>query len=417
MSSKTLLLMLFLVQIGTVGSFGQKRIVVLGSSTAAGNGAWPLDSSWVARLQTSFRKNPSDGMDTIIDNRAVAGYVTYKGLPSDYSLPANRTSWPPDPDRNITWILNQNPRPDIVLLCYPSNDANLPDYAEKETMDNLRLIFQQLSAAGIRCFVTGTQPRNDMSIDQRRMLREVRDSIVNTFGFYSIVFWDQLATSDGLNRMRDEVNSGDGVHPNNYGHRLLFEQVTSKNIFAVTGSAPLPLKLTNWQAAIENDVVKLTWSTSQEEPASFFEIQRGANSKDFQTVYAKNGNGANGNYSWTDQAPLSGTGFYRLKMTERSGASYSKTLVVNSRKEQHVISKVYLDGSNLQVRIQNVKNQQVICRIVNSSGAVVQQETRYLASSNDIITVPVSRLSSGAYFIEVKTSGGKNSIERFVKMK
>jgi lysophospholipase L1-like esterase len=229
-----------LVELIASSSFAQKRIVVLGSSTAAGNGA-SVDSAWVARLQASFRKNTSDGVDTVIDNRAYPGYVTYKGLPTDYPMPADRTQWPPDPIRNVTWVLSQNPKPDIVILSYVSNDVNLyPNYSKKETMDNLRLMYQNYTAAGIRCFVTSTQPRNDMSDVQRIMLRELRDSITNSFKLNSIVFWDDLVTNDGLNRLRDQVNSGDGIHPNNLGHRLLFEKVQAKNIFLNVSEAPPP---------------------------------------------------------------------------------------------------------------------------------------------------------------------------------
>src|SRR4051794_26066216 len=93
-----------------------KKITVLGSSTAAGTGASVPDSSWVGKLRLSFSKNPSDGKDTIVNNRAVGGYVTYKSLPTGYSHPGDRPD--PDPNANVTYVLNDLPRADVVIINY-----------------------------------------------------------------------------------------------------------------------------------------------------------------------------------------------------------------------------------------------------------------------------------------------------------
>jgi len=401
-----------------LSSFAQKKIVILGSSTAAGNGA-SVDSSWAARLQASFRKNASDGIDTIIDNRAYPGYLTYKGMPSDYVMPANRTNpdWAPDPLRNVTWVLSQNPKPDIVILSYVSNDANLyPDYTEKETMDNLRFMFQSYNSAGIRCFITSTQPRNDMSAAQRTMLRELRDSIINNFGIYSIVFWDDLVTGDGLNMLKPEVNSGDGIHPNNLGHRLLFQRVQAKNIFSVVSGAPLPLTLKNWQARLENNSVKINWSTAYEESNTFFEIQRSSNGRDFQTLYQKTAAGQGSDYSWTDASPLNGKNFYRLKINEAFNTSYSRVIPIINDKTK-LITSFYTDASQIHLQLNSTSNQSAILTITGFSGATIKKQNLNLTGSNTSITVPISELASGEYFVRVTTSDGFTAVERFMRMK
>src|SRR5215217_6123814 len=123
----------------------QKKIVILGSSTAYGSGASPFpDSSWAGRLGFEFNKNTGDGKDTTIVNLAWPGYVTYKCMPSSYVPPLSLS-------------------PNIVIISLPSNDVFLPsDYDKKETMDNLRLMFQLVNAAGIPCYISTSQPRNDL---------------------------------------------------------------------------------------------------------------------------------------------------------------------------------------------------------------------------------------------------------------
>src|SRR5690242_7081167 len=103
----------------SIQGLAQKKIVILRPSTADGNGASTYDSSWARRLYFEFNKNTSDGVDTTIINLAYPGFVTYQAMPSDFVLPANRTSWPQDTARNVTKALSLSP--DIILISIPSN--------------------------------------------------------------------------------------------------------------------------------------------------------------------------------------------------------------------------------------------------------------------------------------------------------
>jgi lysophospholipase L1-like esterase len=139
----------------------QKKIAVLGSSTAAGGGA-SQDSAWIARLQAHYRKNTSDGVDTTIENLAVFGFVTYQVMPNNFVTPVNpdRTLWPVNVEKNVTKALSF--QPDIIIINLPSNDVEIePNYNMKETMDNFRALYQHINAAGVRCYITTTQPRNN----------------------------------------------------------------------------------------------------------------------------------------------------------------------------------------------------------------------------------------------------------------
>ena len=58
----------------------QRSIVVLGSSTAAGDGATPYDSSWIGRLSRHYKDL---GLIDTIYNRAIGGRTTLDCLPTD----------------------------------------------------------------------------------------------------------------------------------------------------------------------------------------------------------------------------------------------------------------------------------------------------------------------------------------------
>src|SRR5215218_3827288 len=96
----------------------QFRIVILGSSTAFGRGATPIDSSWVNRYTTYVKLKNSQ--NTVI-NLAVSGYTTYQVLcPNNFVPPAGRPL--PDTMKNITKALSLNPNAIIINL--PTNDIN-----------------------------------------------------------------------------------------------------------------------------------------------------------------------------------------------------------------------------------------------------------------------------------------------------
>lgn len=383
--------------------FAQKKIAILGSSTAYGNGASVPDSSWVGKLQIGFRKNTTDGIDTLVDNRAWPGYVTYQSLPTGSFTP-NRP--PPDPDRNVTYVLNDVPRADIVIINYPTNDI-VSDYTPKEMMDNLRLMFQQFNANGIACYITTSQPRNTASDAQRILLRQVVDSIQLNFGNYAINFWDDIATADGM--IKPEVNS-DGTHVNNLGHRLLFQRVAAKDIFG--SGAALPIVLKNWQVKLDNNMIQINWSTADEEPNTLFEIQRSDNGMHFQSICQKTGTGRNTSYSWTDVSPLNGRSFYRLKITELSKTIYSRIIpIVNDKKE--MITSFYSDGSQLHLQLQANNNQTATLFVISYSGAILKKQSFDLKGINTSLSVPISELPSGNYFIRIKTSDGRNTVEHF----
>lgn len=402
-----------LVQLFQPLCYAQKKIVVLGSSTAAGYGAFPADSSWVNRLQASLQKNMTDGFDTIVDNRGVPTYVTYQSLPTDYPTPSGRPL--PDPYANVTYVLNLNPRPNIVIINYPTNDI-VNNYDPKEMMNNLRLMFQQFLSNGIFCYITTSQPRNTTTVDQRTILRQVVDSIKNNFGNYSIDFWSDLVTADGSNMLKTEVDA-DGTHPNNLGHRLLFQKVAAKNMFSIAAGAPLPLKLKSWEASLENNSVQLNWSSTSEEPLTSFEIQRSNNGVDFQTICQKQGKGNDASYSWTDAAPLNGKNYYRLKISEPTNhVIYSRTIAITNNKKQ-LITSLYTDPSQLHLQLQANSNQSADITIIDYSGAVLKKQSANLRGASTNVVIPISGLRSGDYFVRIVTSDGSNAVERFSIMK
>lgn len=97
---------------------------------------------------------------------------------------------------------------------------------------------------------------------------------------------------------------------------------------------PLPVTLVSFTGKAVEKTVALQWTTTEEINASHFEIQRSGDAKTFEPIGKVDAKGDSKvliNYMFTDQAPLPGTNYYRLKQIDLDGAyAFSKTISVNS---------------------------------------------------------------------------------------
>ena len=199
---------------------GGVRIVVMGSSTAAGTGPSDPDSAWVSRYRRHLQA--MDPQHEVV-NLAVGGYTTYHLLPTDTDSTDGRPA--PDSAHNITQALAQDP--DAIIINLPSNDA-----ANKFSIEAQLANYRRY--AGIeprrRTCPSGSprpQPRN---LDEagRAIQTAMRDSTYARFGEHAIDFWTGLAEDDAT--VKPMYDSGDGIHLNSAAHAILFRRVAEADV-------------------------------------------------------------------------------------------------------------------------------------------------------------------------------------------
>ena len=193
------------------------RIVVLGSSTAEGVGPKTKDSTWV-NLFRQYVQSRDPQAEVII--LAVGGYNSYKILPTEADIPFNR----PDPDtgHNVTKALALEP--DIIIINMPSNDI-VAGYSVREFMDNLEEVVDRIHEKHVTVYITTTQPRNTDE-SKRKKLQQMRTQLKRQYRTYSIDCWEGLSAPDGS--ILPQFNSGDGIHLNGLGHRIMFERIRER---------------------------------------------------------------------------------------------------------------------------------------------------------------------------------------------
>ena len=194
-------------------------VVVLGSSTAKGQGASVLDSSWVQR----YRHALADSTGRVrLKNLSMGGYTTYHVLPSGTAVPRARPA--PDSSVNISCALAL--RPSAIIVNLPSNDAAY-GFDTTEQIANYTRLADAARRDSVPLWVCTPQPRN-LPAAKRRSLPAMRQFVLRVFGPRAVDFWSDLAREDGT--LRKEFDAGDGTHLNNAGHRLLFERIRGAGI-------------------------------------------------------------------------------------------------------------------------------------------------------------------------------------------
>ena len=187
-------------------------LAVIGSSTAAGQGASRPDRAWVAQIgkalvaETSFR----------VSNLAVEGYTTGDLLPGSGS--------PGNIDDAI------DGRPDLILVALAgSNDIALGT-SSAEFFSRLSRLRDRAQAAAIPTFFVSTAPK-DLSDAERQKLADWATSMAQRFescwvpaaAAYAPCFVDVFdVLADAELNLAAKFDSGDGIHLNDAGHAVVF---------------------------------------------------------------------------------------------------------------------------------------------------------------------------------------------------
>lgn len=292
------------------------RVVIMGSSTAEGYGA-TFKKGWAQLYFDEYLKGLNPTSELI--NIAKYGYTTYHLSPDGFVPPAGRPL--PDPAYNITKALSY--KPDVIIINLGSNDpANNIPLAEQQ--DNYKRIVGLAHAQGVQVWVTTTQPRRGLNTTQVQLLTGIRDWILTYFGDKSINFWNGIATPK--DSLLQQYDSGDGVHLNNDGHRLLYNRVVAAGVIETLCKEEIGLAAFTVKPV--EDKLQLDWSTSKEKNMAQFIIERSTDSlnwKELDQVAAVGNAVTTSIYTYKDAEILSQPVYYRLNMEAQNGNhSYSK---------------------------------------------------------------------------------------------
>ncbi len=180
----------------------------------------------------------------------------------------------------------------------------------------------------------------------------------------------------------------------------------------LSGDISLPVELTSFQATAESQQVALTWQTASEEINKGFDIERSANGETWETIGFVAGAGTTletQDYTFTDEAPLSGKNYYRLKQLDFDGVfDYSEIVSVEMDIEQPDL-RVFPNPVGEVLNVQGITAGQVT--IYNTLG----QPMRNLAITSDNMQIAMQDFPKGHYMVEIIPTNGERMVKRIVK--
>jgi hypothetical protein len=198
---------------------------------------------------------------------------------------------------------------------------------------------------------------------------------------------------------------------------LTFSVTGFSGFFLSTANSVLPLILLNFDGQTEKNNVNLHWATSEEINTSQFIVER-SNEIAFSDIGTINAQSSAGvyQYNFTDNNPLQGINFYRLKMIDKDNHfTYSNIIKINFESDIRGI-KIYPNPvkSLLNIKITSDKVENIVLKITDASGKSIKQ---ILIQTNVGITpvfINVAELTNGVYYLNGQINNRSEKVS-FVK--
>ncbi|KAA0990932.1 hypothetical protein [Dyadobacter aurulentus] len=179
----------------------------------------------------------------------------------------------------------------------------------------------------------------------------------------------------------------------------------------------LPLELTQFKAESAEKAITLFWETAWEKSTDEFLIERSSDLVNFErigSVAAAGETSARKNYHFTDNLPISGASYYRLRLVDQDGSfSFSKTIDVHTSKT----------GDDLVVQPNPASPEKIIISgkdispddLCLTSAAGLQISFKCVKNGpNSVILLPVRLLSPGLYVLTYPKNIGKEHVKILV---
>jgi hypothetical protein len=210
----------------------------------------------------------------------------------------------------------------------------------------------------------------------------------------------------------------------NYTFAVGTPQLNGAGLTAVNCPAggPLPLHLISFESILNNDnSYSLSWKTESEINTSHFEIlasYEGQNWWRVDSIPAKNNGGTN-LYGFTSNTTVKGILYVKLKMIDKDGRfTYSPVTVLKSKFKNIQLVSTGLNPviNSLNYIVYASKTTTANLSILDAAGRKLKTEKINLTENNNNISIDVTGLISGIYFVHITDLASEtSSITRFLK--
>lgn len=180
----------------------------------------------------------------------------------------------------------------------------------------------------------------------------------------------------------------------------------------------LPAAFTDFSVTAKDCKALLAWETGMEQDNSHFVVERSVNGSDFESIGRVEAAGysfTTKSYQFTDETPVEGINYYRIRQVDFSNKSTSsdvKVVRISCGKNQVGI-KVYPNPARDQVRIQSGKEVAQI-NLIATNGQTVM---KYVPTQTQpgVYTLPVYSVPNGIYILQMLNRDGTVDVTKLLK--
>jgi hypothetical protein len=179
----------------------------------------------------------------------------------------------------------------------------------------------------------------------------------------------------------------------------------------------LPVDFTGFKANLEEGKVMLSWETAWEKNSREFIVERSPDMKDFVPIATLNAAGnapGRTQYNFTDNEPLPGIAYYRLRLIDlNDDFSFSKTLDIVTYSDEISFAVIPNPVAPDKIRLHAPHIDPHFLSLTNSAGQ--QIPFRIQSDSNNFINLfPSQLLSSGLYVLSYEKNARKEQVKVLV---
>lgn len=177
----------------------------------------------------------------------------------------------------------------------------------------------------------------------------------------------------------------------------------------------LPVRLAAFTAQKSEKGVDLSWETASETLSAYFGIERSGDAKNWRQIGRLSAKGESGQpvyYGFHDEEVISGEHYYRLKMVDiDSSFTYSKICHVARSRDQDIV--LYPNPATVSVTL---RSSDAVISSVELFDEAGKRVSTFQSAAGEV-SLPLSNVLPGIYFLRLGTAGGGSETKRLVKAK
>lgn len=216
------------------------------------------------------------------------------------------------------------------------------------------------------------------------------------------------STAQPTTNMQTTTNNGAGGQNSSGGSFAGSGGGTNNSGIVVSVSGPLPVELLDFYYEQRNGAVQLFWVTATEKNSDYFTIERSLDGVHYTELAKKPGAGdsrTRQHYSHEDVNPFTGLNYYRLRQTDRDGASLTFPVIsvnIASGTEELVFPNPVDKAGVLTIRSTDLLEISLMDATAREIVHVIPEK----AASSVELSLKAFEIRSGIYFLKIRQNGG-----------